>query len=144
VIIPDSNLLLYAYNKDSLFHKKAADWWQGLLSGTEAIGLCSVALYSFIRVGTNAKAFPRPMTIDQANRHVTSWLKVANTEFIACEFDDFQRSLDLLKQAGTGGNLTTDAQIASLGIKYNAVIHSADSDFARFPEISWVNPILES
>jgi len=142
MIIPDANLLLYAYNSDSPFQKKAASWWAKCLSGDEAVGLCAVVLYSFIRVGTNSKAFEQPFSIDEAADHVVSWMGVPVTEFISGEVDDFEKSLDLLRQAGAGGNLTTDAQIASLSLKYNAVVHTADTDFARFPKVEWVNPVL--
>lgn len=144
MIIPDANLLLYAYNTDFPFHKKAENWWSKCLSGDESIGLCSVVLYSFVRVGTNTKAFEKPFSIEESIDHIRSWMQVPATEFISSEWDDFEKSMELLLQAGTGGNLTTDAQIASLGMKYQAVIHTADTDFVRFPEVKWVNPMLES
>ena len=49
---------------------------------------------------------------------------------------------NLLKEADTGGNLTTDTQIASLSQKYRAIVHTADTDFVRFPSVQWYNPIL--
>ena len=144
MIIPDANLLLYAYNSDSPFHKKAANWWESCLSGDESVGLCSVVLYSFIRIGTNAKAYEKPFTIDETAKHIRSWMEVPVTEFITGDDNDFEKSVELLIKAGTGGNLTTDAHIATLGVKYRAVIHTADTDFARFPGVRWMNPILES
>ena len=33
------------------------------------------------------------------------------------------------------------AQLASLAIEHGLTIYSADTDFARFSEISWVNPL---
>ena len=39
------------------------------------------------------------------------------------------------------GNLVTDAHLAALAIEYGVGICSADSDFARFPQVTWVNPI---
>ena len=35
MIIPDANLLLYAYDSDSPFHKASARWWAKLLSGNK-------------------------------------------------------------------------------------------------------------
>jgi predicted nucleic acid-binding protein len=37
MIIPDINLPLYAYDLDSPFHARAAEWWQRCLSGTEQV-----------------------------------------------------------------------------------------------------------
>ena len=32
MILPDANLLLYAYDQSSLFHPKAAAWWENIMS----------------------------------------------------------------------------------------------------------------
>ena len=142
MIIPDANLLLYAYDSDSPFNKVAQSWWSDCLSGDETIGLCEVVLYSFIRVGTNAKAFAKPFSIEEVSSIVLSWLAVPSTELITGEALDVEQALALLQNAGTGGNLTTDAQIASLSLKYQAIVHTADTDFMRFPNVDWYNPIL--
>ena len=39
------------------------------------------------------------------------------------------------------GNLVTDAQLAALAIEHGLTVCSADTDFARFTEIRWVNPL---
>ncbi len=88
MIIPDANLLLCAYNSDSPFFKIAANWWEDCLSGDETVGLCAIVLSSFIRVGTNTKAFAKPLSIEEATDHVRSWLEVPITEFISGEIDD--------------------------------------------------------
>ena len=38
-------------------------------------------------------------------------------------------------------NLISDAVLAALCIEHGLTMISADSDFARFTEISWVNPV---
>jgi hypothetical protein len=40
--------------------------------------------------------------------------------------------------------MTTDAQLAALTIEYGGILCTTDRDFARFPGLSWVNPLLES
>ena len=42
---------------------------------------------------------------------------------------------------GTAGNLVTDAQIAALAIEYDTTVHTVDTNFARFPEVRWENPL---
>ncbi len=37
--------------------------------------------------------------------------------------------------------LLTDAHIAALAIDNQAVVHSNDSDFGRFPGLRWSNPL---
>jgi predicted nucleic acid-binding protein len=48
MIIPDANLLLYAYDSESPFHRDSARWWSALLSGVEPVGLCSVVVFSCV------------------------------------------------------------------------------------------------
>ena len=67
MIIPDANLLLYAYDKESPFHKESARWWSKLLSGHEPVGLCSVVVFSFLRLTTHPKVFIHPY--DGARSH---------------------------------------------------------------------------
>ena len=54
---------------------------------------------------------------------------------------DLDQALVLIEDAGAGGGLATDALIAAIGIRHRAVVHTADTDFARFPRVKWYNPI---
>ena len=142
MIIPDANLLLYAYDAASPFHARAAAWWSRCLSGTEPVGLTHPVLFAFVRIGTNPRAFVHPLPIETAANHVRNWLRQPGVVVLETNRDDVDRALDLLCDAGTGGNLTTDAQIAAIALRHRAVIHTADSDYARFPEVRWENPLL--
>jgi predicted nucleic acid-binding protein len=39
------------------------------------------------------------------------------------------------------GNLVTEAQFAALAFEHGLAICSADTDFARFTEVEWINPL---
>jgi hypothetical protein len=47
----------------------------------------------------------------------------------------------VLEQLGAGGSSVTDAQIAAAALELKGVVHTADSDFLRFPGVRWFNPI---
>ncbi len=47
----------------------------------------------------------------------------------------------LLGRTGATGNLVTDAQLAALVIEHLLQMVSTDTDFARFPEVNWFNPL---
>ena len=70
-----------------------------------------------------------------------NWLKQPVVQFAQTQYHDIPQVLDFLREAGTGGNLTTDAQIAALALRLGATIHSADADYARFPNVRWFNPL---
>lgn len=141
MIIPDVNLLLYAYNSSSPFHAAAARWWRASLSGKEPVGLPMVVALGFVLVGTNPRVFPNPMPPEEAAGHVRSWLDRALVSLLQPGPDHLYQVLDLLKDLGTAGNLATDAQIAALALEHGGTVHTADSDFVRFKGLRWFNPI---
>jgi toxin-antitoxin system PIN domain toxin len=141
MIVPDINLLIYAYNSDSPFHLKAKAWWQGCMTGTEQVLLPQVVALGFVRVGTNARAFGRPLTVTEAASLVRSWLAQEVVVIPEIVPHHLERVLELLASLGTAGNLVTDAQIAALAMEHDAVVHTADADFIRFKGLRWLNPI---
>ncbi len=142
MIVPDANLLLYAYDAASPFHKRAASWWNQCLSGSEPVGLCSVVVFAFVRIGTSRRAFEEPLSIAEAAAHVLSWLDRSVAGVLDMQESDIVRALAMLKAAGAGGNLTTDAPIAAIAERCRATVHTADTDFGRFPDVRWHNPLL--
>ncbi len=141
MIIPDINLLLYAYDADSPVHPQAAAWWRACLSGTEPVGLLPVVAFGFVRIGTNVRAFQHPLTPGEAAGHVRSWLAQPSVELLDPGPAHVERVLTLLEGLGTAGNLVTDAQIAAAALDQDAVLHTTDADFIRFGTLRWFNPI---
>jgi len=133
VIVPDSSLILYAYNTASLEHEAAKQWWKRLLSGQEAVGLVHPVIFSFLRVSTNPRAFSRPLTLTRSAELIHSWLDRRIVRLLGETRSHVSDAIQLLTAAGSaGGNLVVDAQIAAMALAHNATIHTADRDFARF------------
>ena len=144
MIVPDANLLLYAYDTSSPFHRASARWWSKALDGSEVVGLSTPVLFAFVRISTSPRAFTHPFTIEEATERVIDWLREPSIQLLELQLIDVHQALSLLRQAGTGGNLTTDAQVAALALRLGAVVHTADSDYARFPNLNWLNPLTQS
>jgi len=143
MIIPDVNLLIYAYDSSSPLHLRAASWWQACLMGEEPVLLPEVVVFGFVRVSTNPRAFVHPLTTAEAVAHVRSWLAQEAVTIPEATPGHFERVLALLEALGTAGNLVTDAQIAAVAIEHDAVVHTADADFIRFKGLRWLNPLAE-
>lgn len=47
----------------------------------------------------------------------------------------------LLDGGPVTGNLVPDAQLAALAIEHGLVVMTADTDFGRFPDVRWHNPL---
>jgi len=141
MIVPDVNLLLYAYDATSPFHAGAVSWWEACLSGTEPVGLPHVVVFGFLRVSTSARVFALPLTPAEAAGHVRAWLRQPCVQTIEPDNQHVDRVSSLVEGLGMAGNLVTDAQIAALAIEFDAVVHTTDADFIRFPGLRWLNPL---
>jgi toxin-antitoxin system PIN domain toxin len=142
MILPDINLLIHAYNTDSPAHGAARDWWEGLLNGTEPVGLAWAGMLGFIRLVTHRQVFAIPMPVSTACGHVRAWLAQPYVSILDPGPRHAEIVFGLLESLGTGGNLTTDAHLAALAIEHQTELHSTDADFARFSGLRWKNPLL--
>ncbi|HZI97195.1 MAG TPA: TA system VapC family ribonuclease toxin [Actinomycetales bacterium] len=140
-MLVDANLLLYAVDRSSPFHQKARPWWQERLNGSRQVGLPWPTIGAFVRISTHPRASARPLTVDQAWGYVAGWLAQPVT-WTPTETDQHAEVLgELLLRHRVRGNLVTDAQLVALAICHGLAIVSADTDFARFSEVTWTNPL---
>ena len=137
----DTNLLVYGVNTASPLHARARSWFQTAVSGDEAIGLPWVSLLGFLRITTSPRALSRPLSAEQAIGIVDGWLALPNVVAISAGDSHWATFRALIEEAGTAGNLTTDAHLAALAVENDCELCSTDSDFARFKGVRWVNPI---
>ena len=142
--IVDVNVLLYAVNRDSDQHTKVCPWWQRALRGDESIGLPWLVLSGFLRISTNPRIYPLPLTADQALDQVEGWLSADVATTISEKVDHWPTLREVLRETGTAGNLTTDAHLATLAITHDATLVSCDSDFGRFRGLRWENPLTSA
>ena len=141
MIAPDVNLLLYAFDQRSPFYEPAKSWLEGILSGTESVGLTWNVVIGFVRISTNPAALPRPLTVEQALDLVALWLAQPNVVIIEPGPRHLELLRDLLIPVGTGRNLSSDAHLAAIALEHGAEVYSADTDFDRFPGLRWHNPL---
>ncbi len=141
MILPDVNLLVYAVDETSDFHEGARDWWDDALSSTALVGLCYPTMLGFIRLVTNRRVFVAPLSITEATDYVAGWLAQPNTTIIVPTPRHWPVLERLLHATGVGANLTTDAHIAALAIEHGYTVYSNDTDFARFADLRWKNPL---
>lgn len=142
MIIPDVNLLLYATISAFPQHDRAREWWDGAVDSGRPIGIVDPVIFGYLRIVTNARVLDPPMRIDVAIATVEGWLAQPNVTRLVGGPEHVGIAFGLLTGVGTAGNLTTDAQIAAAAIEHRGVVHSNDSDFARFAQVKYVNPLL--
>jgi toxin-antitoxin system PIN domain toxin len=141
VIVVDLNLLVYAVNESAASHKAARRWWERSLSQGTPVGLAWTVLLGFLRLTTNPRVMPRPISIEQAVEIVDDWLAHPSVEVIEPTERHWDILRELLSALGAGGNITSDAHLAALAIERGARLCSTDNDFARFSRLRWSNPL---
>jgi predicted nucleic acid-binding protein len=50
---------------------------------------------------------------------------------------------ELLRRVVDRPTLIPDAHLAALAIEHNLILCSTDEDFARFPQVRWLNPLQQ-
>jgi uncharacterized protein len=73
MIVPDVNLLIYAYNRDAPHHAEAKAWWDELLSSDNPVSLPWATTLGFIRRMTHRAVLVTPLPAKDAIGHVRSW-----------------------------------------------------------------------
>ncbi|HEX4961762.1 MAG TPA: TA system VapC family ribonuclease toxin [Thermoanaerobaculia bacterium] len=141
MILPDVNLLLHAYNSSSPRHFVARLWWEACLEGDRKIRLPWVVALGFLRLSTHHRIAANPLAVDVACEIVASWLVRPQVSVLHPGARHAEILFELLRAAGTGGNLTTDAHLAALAIEHQVELQSTDGDFSRFPGLHWRNPL---
>lgn len=140
----DANLLLYAVHRTSAFHEAARAWLTEQLNGPRRVGLPWQSLGAFLRIATHPRAFERPLSAQDAWARVDDWLS-ARPVWTPVPGDRHASILGkLIVDHDVRGNLMPDAQLAALALEHGLTVCSADTDFARFTDVRWVNPLAGS
>lgn len=140
-MLVDANILLYSVDEASPFHTRARDWLTEALNGPQRVGIPWMSLWAFVRIATNPRATDRPMSPAQAWECVQSWLDAPATWVPSPGRGHRDILGGLLVQHDLRAGLATDGVLAAMCVEHGLSIVSADSDFARFPQISWLNPV---
>ena len=141
MIIPDINLLVYAYNSDAPFHDESRHWLEATLSRRTTVGFPWVVILGFVRIMSSSVVLTSPMNPAEAVRHVESWMERPQTQIVNPGPRHLEILGDLMQSSVSSGRLTTDAHLAALAIETQSELHSNDLDFARFAGLRWCNPL---
>lgn len=137
----DADILLHAHNTRFPQHETARDWLEKTLSESELVFLAWVTILAFLRVSSNPRAFPVPLSIGAAVALVSGWLERPNVGLLGPGDRHWQILQTLLNKAQARGNLVTDAHLAALAIEHGATLCTNDRDFGRFPGLRTLNPL---
>jgi uncharacterized protein len=139
----DTNILLYAANKDSVEHPAAVKFLATAATSPEQWFLTEGIVYEFLRVSTHPIVFPKPLDWKDAIRFLKSFLESSNFLILTAE-ERHWLLLDEILSSLTypSGSLFFDIRTVILmreqGIRE---IYTTDSDFLQFDQIKAINPL---
>jgi|SRR5947209_580897 len=141
MILVDANLLLYAHNEDSPWFEAASTWLNEIAAGSENLALSWLTICAFLRISTDSRMMPNPLTTAVAAEVVTEWLKNPNVVVLDPGDKHWRIFSQLLLASRVTGPLVMDAHLAALGIEHDATVATTDRDFERFRGLKLVNPL---
>lgn len=140
-MLVDANVLIYAVNEDAPEHARARQWLEDALNGTRRVGLPWESLSAFLRLATSPRVFTRPLSPESAWEIVEAWLAVP-VVWIPTPTDRHADVMaEMVRRYRPTGRAVPDAHLAALAVEHGAEVISADTDFARFSEIRWRDPL---
>jgi len=141
-VLIDANLLLYARDAASPFHRVSRDWLTDALNGPTRVGLPWQSLTAFLRLATHPRISAQPLQPEEAWRQVQEWLAAPAAWSPVPTTRHAEVLGDLVVRHQCTAALVPDADLASLALEHGVAVASADSDFARFaPQLRWINPL---
>jgi len=141
LILLDANLLVYAHTPESPRREAASTWLEEVLNGPAKVGLPWPTLLAFVRLMGNPSVVSEPVPLNQAWTRVKAWLELPQT-WIPVPTEHHPRIISRLIDEESKSDLAADAHLAALAIEHGLTVCSTDSDFARFREVRWENPLV--
>jgi len=142
VILPDVNVLIYAFRRDAPHHELSRRWLEAVISSDARFGLSPLVLSAVVRVTTNPRAFANASALEDVFGYCDELMGQPNCQLVTPgerHWDIFSR---LCVETETRGTRVSDAWFAALAIEWGCEWISFDRDFARFPGLSWRVPAL--
>ena len=141
----DANILLYASNASSPFHRRALAMVEGAAAGPELCHLPWPVVMAYLRISTHPVIFEQPLSPQEAVLNIEALLSRPHVRTLG-EIEGFW---DVYLQTTEGmvvrGNLVPDAHIAALMLQHGiTTLWTHDRDFRKFEGIQVRDPFAES
>lgn len=141
MILPDVNVLIYAFLEHAEHHQVYADWLNTARARGEELLLPDSVLLGFLRIVTSQRVYEAPAPMDRAVAFTSALRRgrgARTVEDLGSVWSAFDRLIADDRQIK--GNLVPDAYIAAIAISHKARVASRDRGFSRFPGLSWFDP----
>lgn len=143
MLVVDTNVLVYAADADSPFHKPCRNWLARQRARQDAWFMTWPIVYEFLRVTTHPRVMRRPWTVAAAWQFVAALLASPGLSVLVQTQRHAEIAEDVFSELPhIAGNLIHDTHTAILmrehGVKS---ICTRDADFSRFPFLEVIDPV---
>ncbi len=140
MILPDVNVLLYAFRSDCANHAAHHDWLRSVVNGEAAYGMSPQVLSSLVRIATHSRIFARPSRLEDVLAFGAILLAQPHCQVIQPGQRHWEIFCALCRKTQASGNLVPDAWLAALAIESGCEWITTDRDYARFEDLRWRTP----
>ncbi|HEX9754308.1 MAG TPA: type II toxin-antitoxin system VapC family toxin [Gemmatimonadales bacterium] len=141
MILPDVNVLVYAFREDAPQHGRYRDWLRARVAAAEGFGLAELVLSGVLRVLTHPRIFAPPTPVSRALDYAEKLRTQPNAVLVQPGPRHWEIFTGLCARVDAKGTLIADAYLAALAIEHGCEWITTDRDFARFPELRWRHPL---
>ena len=141
MILPDVNVLVYAFRTEAAGHAAYSAWLRRLLAGEDQLALYDPVLSGFVRIVTDRRIVRPPAPVLTALDFVDDLTAARRARWIGSAATAWER-LRLLctSDAAVAGRLVPDALLAAVATAHGAQLATADRGFARYPGLRFFDP----
>lgn len=140
MMLPDVNVLIYAFRKEVPQHAACRAWLNAAVLGEERFGISPLTLAAVVRVTTNRRTYAEPSSFDDAFGFCQDILDQPHCQIVEPRERHWQIFRRLCAETDTRGPIVTDAWYAALAIEWGCEWVTLDRDYARFPGLRWRTP----
>ena len=141
MILPDVNVLVYAFSEDATEHRQYRKWLLDRIESSEAFGVSELVLSGVVRVLTHPRVFDPPTPIAAAMEYCDALRGQPNAVVLTPGERHWEIFAALCARVRAKGNVVPDAYHAALAIEHGCEWVTADRGFARFPGLRWRHPL---
>jgi len=140
LILPDVNVLIHAFRKDSSEHRVCKSWLERVVNGDSRFGIATSVLSGVIRVVTTPRAFNTPSETSDALEFCERLIESPNSFIVQPGERHWELFTSLCREVEARGKLVPDAWFAALAIESGCEWITFDRDYSRFPGLRWRTP----
>ena len=143
MILLDANPLLYALREDVPEYPSWHPWLEDLINTDTSFAVCNFTFASVVRISTGRRVFKNPTPLAEALGFVDAIRE--SPSFFSLEPGPQHWTLvnRLCRATRATGSILSDVYLAALAMEVDAVLMTADRDFARFPGLRFSNPLAD-